>query len=246
MVVGMSDESLLPPNAATQEITLESVIEPGTDLPIPIRDLWKPDTCPASLLPWLAWALSVDEWDSDWPEAIKRSVIAQSVSIHRKKGTVHAVRRALEILGVQVELREWFEQNAAPHTFSLTAWAGENFQAEGEPLLTPQYYDALKRAVDAVKPVRSHYNFKVGARFFRDLGLLTTLGSTLSLRRNAEAIQAPIAAAIGFTSGAAALPMNLMRRWVQPASLGNLQLAATMTVVTQRAVTHVRVSMETQ
>jgi phage tail P2-like protein len=242
----MSEASLLPPNAVTQERTLESVIASGTDLPIPLRDLWKSDTCPVALLPWLAWALSVDEWDSDWPEAIKRSVIAQSVSIHRKKGTVHAIRRALEILGVQVELREWFEQHAAPHTFSLTAWAGENIQAEGEPLLSPHYYDALKRAVDAVKPVRSHYNFKVGARFFRDLGMLTTLGSTLSLRRNAEAIQAPIAAAVGFISGSVALPINLMRRWVQPASLGHLQLAATTTGVTQRFVTYVRVSMETQ
>lgn len=238
------NDSLLPPNAVPQERILESAILRGTALPIPIRDLWRSNTCPAPLLPWLAWALSVDEWDSDWPEPIKRSVIAQSVEIHRKKGTVAAVRRALEILGVGVELREWFDQNSTPHTFALTAWAGENFRTDGEPLLTPQYYLALQRSVDVVKPVRSHYSFRVGARFFRDLGIAVFLGSTLSLRRNADAVQEPVAAAIGMTSGSAALMFDLARRWVQPPSRGDLSSAAPMTVVTQRAVTHVRVSME--
>lgn len=30
--------------------------------PVSIRELWNPDTCPANLLPWLAWSFSVDRW----------------------------------------------------------------------------------------------------------------------------------------------------------------------------------------
>lgn len=237
-------ESLLPPNAIAQERTLEDVVGQGTDLPIPIRDLWKPKSCPAELLPWLAWALSVDEWDSDWPDSIKRSVIEQSVAIHRKKGTVHAVRRALEILGVQVELREWFEQKGEPHTFSLTAWAGENYRSDGEPLLTPQYYAALQRSVNAVKPVRSHYSFKVGARFCRDLGIAVLTGSSLSLRRNLVARQTPVAAAIGMISASVGQSLMLARNNIRPVVQGYLSVSVPVTVVTQRTFTLVRVSME--
>lgn len=238
------NDSLLPPNAVSQERILEGVVDQGTDLPIPIRDLWKPESCPAALLPWLAWALSVDEWDSDWPDAIKRSVIQQSVAIHRKKGTVHAVRRALEVLGVQVELREWFEQKGEPHTFLLTAWAGENFRADGEPLLTPQFYGALQRSVNAVKPVRSHYSFKVGARFCRDLGVAVLMGSSLSLRRDIEAKQSPVAASMGMISASLARSLTLARNNIRPVVQGYLNVTAPVTVVTQRAVTLVRVSME--
>jgi phage tail P2-like protein len=60
-------------------------------------------------LPWLAWALSVDTWDSDWPESTKRSLIANSVQIHKTKGTVSAIERVMDALGVTAELREWFE-----------------------------------------------------------------------------------------------------------------------------------------
>lgn len=238
------NETLLPPNAVSQERTLEGIVAQGTDLPIPIRDLWKPASCPPELLPWLAWALSVDEWDSGWPDLIKRSVIEQSVAIHRKKGTVHAVRRALEILGVQVELREWFEQKGEPHTFSLTAWAGENYRADGEPLLTPQFYAALQRSVNAVKPVRSHYSFKVGARFCRDLGVAVLMGTSLSLRREFEAKQGPITASMGMISASLIKSLMLARNNIRPVVQGYLSVSAPVAVVTQRTFTLVRVSME--
>ncbi len=238
------NETLLPPNAGAQERILEGIVAQGTDLPIPIRDLWKPASCPPELLPWLAWALSVDEWDSGWPDLIKRSVIEQSVAIHRKKGTVHAVRRALEILGVQVELREWFEQKGEPHTFSLTAWAGENYRADGEPLLTPQFYAALQRSVNAVKPVRSHYSFKVGARFCRDLGVAVLMGTSLSLRREFEAKQGPITASMGMISASLIKSLMLARNNIRPVVQGYLSVSAPVAVVTQRTFTLVRVSME--
>ena len=36
------------------------------------------ENCPADVLPWLGWALSVDDWDQDWSEQQKRSAIAAS------------------------------------------------------------------------------------------------------------------------------------------------------------------------
>jgi phage tail P2-like protein len=93
--------SLLPEaNSGAAERAIEAAsagISGFTDV---IRPLWDPDTCPASLLPWLAWTLSVDTWDPTWTEAQRREVVRQSIPIHRRKGTVWAIRRALIAAGL--------------------------------------------------------------------------------------------------------------------------------------------------
>ncbi len=60
---------------------------------IPLRTLYNPDTCPVHLLPHLAWAWSVDRWDPEWPESVKRAAIKASFYIHKHKGTIGALRR---------------------------------------------------------------------------------------------------------------------------------------------------------
>jgi phage tail P2-like protein len=95
---------LLPLNATIQERAISLSVD---RLPtVPIKTLWTPAACPEAQLPWLAWALSVDEWDAAWPVETKREVIATSIEQHRKKGTVGALRRALQRLGYEVEIDE--------------------------------------------------------------------------------------------------------------------------------------------
>lgn len=92
----MSD--LLPPNSTDLERRLATALQQLGELPVEIRHLRNPATCPASLLPYLAWELSVDEWNPDWGVDVKRRVVADSMRMHRRKGTCGAVRRALETL----------------------------------------------------------------------------------------------------------------------------------------------------
>jgi phage tail P2-like protein len=92
--------SLLPPNATLLERSTEtSMHQPMANIKVPVRDLWNPSTCPLALLPWLAWALSVDEWDQNWSEDQKRGAIAESVAIHAIKGTLASVKRVLAAAG---------------------------------------------------------------------------------------------------------------------------------------------------
>lgn len=86
---------LLPPNSLPLERAIAASGAGIDALPVPIRDLWNPWKCPATVLPWLAWAVSVDDWDVNWGEDAKRQIIADSVTVHRHKGTRGAVRRAL-------------------------------------------------------------------------------------------------------------------------------------------------------
>ena len=52
--------SILPPNVTRAERALEGATARLDDVPVPIRSMWNPATCPAFLLPWIAWGLSID------------------------------------------------------------------------------------------------------------------------------------------------------------------------------------------
>lgn len=91
--------TLLPPSASAQERVLEDATARLGAVPAPLRALWRPAECPAALIPWLAWTLSVDEWDPAWPEALQRQMIAESAMLHARKGTPWAVKRALQLMG---------------------------------------------------------------------------------------------------------------------------------------------------
>lgn len=142
---------LLPPSATSQERALSEAAARLTDVPLLVRESWNPATCPASLLPWLAWALSVDEWDTTWTEQEKRDVIEASLMIHRHKGTIGAVRRALTPLGYLVEVVEWFEETPVgdPYTFSIV-------MGTGSKPVTADLYDKAERIVLTYKNLRSH------------------------------------------------------------------------------------------
>lgn len=111
--------SLLPPSASNFMRCAEAVGTRITDIPVDLNTLWSPDTCPVHLLPYLARAFSVDRWDRNWPEETKRQVIRDAWLIHRHKGTISALRRAVEPLGYLIEVKEWWQLNEEPEHFAL-------------------------------------------------------------------------------------------------------------------------------
>ena len=117
---------LLPPNATSQERAISLVTDRLPDAPI--KHLWSPQTCPAGILPWLGWALSVDEWDPTWPEQTQRNVIQASIENHRRKGTIGALRQALSRIGYEVEINE---QTGVAYTFALRMKLGPGETAGG-------------------------------------------------------------------------------------------------------------------
>jgi phage tail P2-like protein len=156
--------SILPPNTTPLERAIEAAMHRRLGaLPVPIRTLWNADTCPANLLGWLAWASSVDVWDDAWGEEQKRSVIRAAYFVHRHKGTVGAVRRALTALNIGLEIREWSETGDAPHTFRIDAFADYIFA--GGLGINPALLDMISAHIDAIKPAHTHYSLRVGERF---------------------------------------------------------------------------------
>jgi len=148
--------SLLPPNATDPERALEDAMRADIDLS-DVGSLWNPATCPAAVLPYLAWGLAIPFWDANWTEAQKRAAIADAIPFHRRKGTRAAVREALDRFHPLLQIAEWWETSprGAAHTFEVRAPAADIPAS----FLTSETAAAIIRDVAAAKPARSHFTF---------------------------------------------------------------------------------------
>lgn len=147
--------SLLPPNAAPGERALETALRADIDLAA-VGTLWNPATCPADVLPFLAWGLAISHWDAGWTEAQKRAAIAAAIPFHQVKGTRAAVEQVLARFHPLLTVVEWWQANPpqAPHTFEVRAPS-----EIGADFLTAETADAIIRDVAAAKPLRAHFDF---------------------------------------------------------------------------------------
>ena len=165
----MSDEnnqSLLPPNASQLLRDLESVFGDSFELPTLNRYVVNPDLAPAHILPWLAWALSVDDWSDSWPEQIRRNVIKASVEVHRKKGTIGALKKALQAFNYEnVKVEEWFEYGADPYFFRV-------FFDVIEPGFDVNILPQVQKVIESTKNARSHLE-SLRAYLSAEMGLVS-------------------------------------------------------------------------
>ena len=149
--------SLLPLSSTQLERAIEAALAETTE--IPLRTLYNPDTCPAHLLPWLAWTWSVDRWDSGWTEAVKRSAIRSAFYVHAHKGTIGAVRRVVEPLGYVINVTEWWETSDPPGTFRLDIGVLESG-------ITEEMYFEMERLIADAKPASRHL---IGLNIIQDI-----------------------------------------------------------------------------
>lgn len=169
--------TLLPPTATSLAKALDILEERLFSLPVQMISK-NPATVDVGWLDHLAWEHSVDTWDSDWPEDIKRSVIAASTEVHRFKGTPYAIRTALAAFDVDTELMEWFEPEGVADgleagSFRVTAYAGRSLYGVNENTIDNRMLHAMNAVVQRVAPVSRALVFRLGERFGTD-GFLRT------------------------------------------------------------------------
>lgn len=154
----------MPPNATEAERAFAGAMGDALTIGVPIRDIWSPERCPAAFLPWLAWTFSVDQWDRDWPDTTKRAVIAESLSVHRSKGSRGSIERALAALGFPDAI---IIEGADAERYDGT-WLYDGTIVYGTPghwatyrIILPQpitnaQADLVRQALATVAPARSH------------------------------------------------------------------------------------------
>ncbi|WP_440681955.1 phage tail protein I [Cysteiniphilum halobium] len=113
--------SLLPPNISDLEKAIVGAFQSVLDSKdLLIQTLWNADLCPYEFLPYLASALSVDfAIYNQLIEAEKREYIKKSIEIHRKKGSLGALKKALNIADYDIKVNEWYEYDGTPHTIKV-------------------------------------------------------------------------------------------------------------------------------
>ena len=173
----MSD--LLPANATPLERAMSEALARISDVPVAVRSVWSADDCPLAVLPWLAWAFSVDDWDASWTEEQKRATVQRAIAVQKKKGTIGAVKTALAALGITATVQEWFAQIPAgtPYTFRLL------LESSQSPV-TQQGIAAALAVVNSTKNLRSHLDeITVSARSESRVyvGVVAAVGSEITV-----------------------------------------------------------------
>lgn len=154
--------SLLPPSSSVLERSIADALALNID-PSVLKTLWNPATCPANLLPWLAWTLSVDGWELAESEEARRDLLMGAVAIHKQKGTPSAIRNMIRRLGFgEVDLIEGINRlrydgqrtcNGLMIAGDPTQWATYRVVMLERPLTNDQV-EQLKTALAAVAPAR--------------------------------------------------------------------------------------------
>lgn len=105
------------------------------------------------ILEHLAWWFNLAA-DESWSLAItdkqKQDLIANAIEIHRYKGTLYGLKRALTSLNIIVNIEEWFEYNGEPFNFRINI--------DGTGRYTPEQLKQLDHYIDRNKNVRSWVN----------------------------------------------------------------------------------------
>lgn len=113
------------------------------------------------------WDASV--WRQSWPIEIKRNVINNVIRDKRKKGTLLAVKNAIESIGIIISITEWWQETpkATPHTFKVVASL-----SDFDGLLEAELQEDAIQLINDAKPVRSHYDFIIETRHFGKIGII--------------------------------------------------------------------------
>ncbi|WP_151821404.1 phage tail protein I [Acinetobacter oleivorans] len=114
--------NLLPPNTTAFEKKIVETTAKTTELNTNLSSLIRVDDAPADFLSILAWQFSVDRWQDDWSDEVKRAQIKNSIKVHTYKGTNFALRSIVESFGYSLTIHEWWQETPmnAPGTFQIT------------------------------------------------------------------------------------------------------------------------------
>ena len=183
--------SLLPPNSTALERAFDAVTDASLDgLSVPVGDVWSPDRCPTDLLPFLAWGVSIDIWDTTWPEATKREAIAGAIDEQRRKGTRAALRKALDRIDPLIGMTEWFEDPTTlePYTFRLDL----PDRNTSTVVYDGPTIETLLRDVAAVKPLRAHVIASYSINAISQAGIVSAIqfGAVGRIVANADDVPA--------------------------------------------------------
>ena len=159
------DVSLLDflPSSIAQD---ENVIASAKSIDPHLRELYKNVDIAAILanidkltsvqLDHLAMGYDVRPWRDSWSVALKRSAVKANIINKRKRGTLAAVKAAVESLGSAVRIVSWYEKDPPGTPGTFTIYVALNIS---EGLVAADMQEDIQLVIDEVKPFSRHYEF---------------------------------------------------------------------------------------
>ena len=151
-----NNKSLLPINASELLRNLEKTTCKITELETKNKYVFNGDLAPENVLPFLAWSLSVDDWNDNWADDVKRNIIKTSVTLHRQKGTIGALKKALSAFNfADIKIEEWFEYSGDPYHFRVCfdiSYAGFDINILSEINKVIQNTKNVRSKLEDIKP----------------------------------------------------------------------------------------------
>jgi len=100
------------------------------------------------LLDLLAWQFHIEGYELAKNIEEKRNLIKRAIELHRYKGTKYAIKEVLRALGLEGEVKEWFEYGGKPYHFRVNIFAKNK-------LVEPEREKKLLKLIEEYKNVRS-------------------------------------------------------------------------------------------
>ena len=110
------------------------------------------DELDSGVLDLLAWQFHVDFYDLAQELPDKREQIKNSILWHMKKGTVWAILKALDMIGITPKFINWYESGGDPYTFKIDAEIRHDYFKYGDK---DEIGKNILRAIYEAKATRS-------------------------------------------------------------------------------------------
>ena len=141
------------------------------------------DNLPEKVIDLLAWQLHVDFWDNDFDIKIKREMVKNSISWHKRKGTPSVVEEVVSEFLDNAIVREWFMYGGDPYTFRIETSGLNDSKNTMNQLVT---------AVNSVKNARSHLvGVTINMSQDVDSAMMKLMAGTLQCRIGRKRINLP-------------------------------------------------------
>ena len=162
----------------------------------------------------LAYDLHVDWYNLNYPLEAKRAVVKDSVRVHKRLGTLYAVKTALGSVYPESEIEEWFDYGGEHHRFRVVLDVTHS--------RAPADYVAIKKAVQFYKRLSAQmenmiYQCRVDVRILTDSDKYQHLAGYSGRRLAGTYPQRNTLAAL-IDAGVALMPDGGGVRFVSPAA----------------------------
>ncbi len=96
----------------------------------------------------LAWQFHIEGYELAQSLEEKRNLIKRAIELHRYKGTPYAIKEVLKALGLEGNIKEWFEYGGEPYHFRVEVYSKNKF-------IDRETEEKLLKLIEEYKNVRS-------------------------------------------------------------------------------------------